>query len=407
MQKLVFVIGAAIVLGACKESKTQSENLHPRPSFPVKEVVLDNLKSPWSIAFITDTDALISEKGGNLLRVNLTDKSRAIIDGFPDDLANDTAGEKYKGGNNGIFDVVLDPNFSENNFVYVAYSARQDTAFTTKIIRGQLSGARLENVESLFVAAPFTENERYHFGGGLVFGLDGKLYATIGERLFTEKDQPDIPIAQNLSDQRGKIYRLNPDGSIPDDNPDFGEEAVPGIFALGIRAAQGLAVHPRTGEIWFSEHGTHQGDEINKLTAGANYGWPIHTTGKYRFADYDPPKMQDRSFTDPIWHWRHTVAPTGLSFYSGDEFPEWQDDLLVPGLSIGSLWRVNFRDNEIIGLETLFVNDRVRTRKVKQSPNGTLYILTDTNFTIIPGQGLIDHGGPDGQLIRIRNDVAD
>lgn len=407
MYKIIFIISVAILLGACKEAKTQrADNCHPLPSVPIKEVVLEDLKSPWSIAFINDTDALISEKGGNLLRVNLSNKTKVIITGFPDDLANDTKGEKYKGGNNGIFDVVLDPNFSENNFIYVAYSAYQDTAFTTKIIKGQLKGTGLEGVETLFVATPFTENERYHFGGGLLFGPDGKLYFTIGERLFTEKDQPDIPIAQNLSDKRGKIYRLNPDGSIPDDNPDFGEEAVPGIYALGIRAAQGLTVHSKTGEIWFSEHGTHQGDEINKLKAGANYGWPIHTTGKYRFADYDPPKMEDRSFTDPIWYWRHTVAPTGLTFYSGDEFPEWQGDLLVPGLSIGSLWRVNFDNGEIIGLETLFVNDRARTRKVTQSPNGTLYMLTDSNFSIIPGQGLVDHGGPDGQLIRIMNAAA-
>lgn len=401
---LLFGLG----LGGCKQNITQRvESVYPRMSAPVKEVVLDDLKSPWSIAFINDTDTLISEKGGNLLRVNLTNKSKAIITGFPDDLANDVKGEKYKGGNNGIFDVVIDPNFSTNNLIYAAYSARQGTAFTTKIIRGELHGTHLKNIQTLFEATPFTENELYHYGGGMTFGFDGKLYVTIGERLYTEEDQPDIPIAQNLSDRRGKIYRFNPDGSIPDDNPDFGEEAVPGIYAIGIRAAQGLTVHPRTGEIWFSEHGTHQGDEINKLTAGANYGWPIHTTGTYRYADYNPPKMNDRIFTDPIWYWRHTVAPTGLTFYSGDEFPEWQDDLLVPGLSIGSLWRVNFEKGEIIGLETLFVNDRVRTRKVKQSPNGTLYMLTDTSISIIPGQGLIDHGGPNGQLIRIRNAAAD
>lgn len=407
MHKLVFVILVTVVLAACKESKTQAaENSHPRPSLPVKDVVLDNLKSPWSIAFINDTDALISEKGGHLLRVNLTKTSKTIITGFPDDLANDTTGEAYKGGNNGIFDVVLDPNFSENNFIYVAYSARQGTAFTTKIIKGRLDGTDLQDVQTLFVATPFAENERYHYGGGLVFGPDGKLYITIGERLFTEKDQPNIPIAQNLSDRRGKIYRLNPDGSIPIDNPNFGAKAAPGIYALGIRAAQGLTVHPRTGEIWFSEHGTHQGDEINKLIAGANYGWPIHTTGRYRFADYTPPKMDDRSFTDPVWYWRQTVAPTGLTFYSGDEFPEWQDDLLVPGLSIGSVWRINFDDGEIIGLESLFVNDRARTRKIKQSPNGTLYMLTDTQFSIIPGKGVIDNGGPNGQLIRIRNSAV-
>lgn len=376
-------------------------------SLPQKEVILENLKSPWSIAFITDTDALISEKGGNLIRVNLLDKSRVILEGFPDDLANDTAGEKLAGGNNGIFDVLLDPNYKSNRHIYVAYSAREDTAFTTKVIRARLDANQLKDVKTLFVATPFTQNERYHFGGGMVFGTDGKLYITIGERLFTEADQPAIPIAQNLADKRGKIYRLNPDGSIPDDNPDFGGSAVPGMYAAGIRAAQGLALHPETGEIWFSEHGTQQGDEINKLKAGANYGWPIHTTGKYRAEDYTPPDMAERDFTAPVWYWRHTVAPTGLTFYRGDEFPEWHGDLLVPGLSIGSLWRVNFEQGQIIGLETLFVNDRVRTRKVKQSPNGTLYMLTDEQFTIIPGEGLINHGGPNGKLIRIRNSALD
>ncbi|MFK8016557.1 MAG: PQQ-dependent sugar dehydrogenase [Gammaproteobacteria bacterium] len=367
---------------------------------------MDNLKSPWSIAFISDLDALITEKGGNLLRVNLADGSRVIVDGFPDDLANESAGEKFVGGNNGLFDVILDPDYAINRRVYVAYSASQGSAFTTKVIRATLDGARLDDVETLFVATPYTDNERYHYGGGMVFGPDKKLYITIGERLFTEADQPAIPIAQNLADKRGKIYRLNPDGSIPSDNPDFGSEAVPGIYAVGIRAAQGLTVQPTSGDIWFSEHGTRQGDEINRLTAGANYGWPIHTTGGYRYADYDPPAMAQRVFTDPVWYWRQTVAPTGLTFYSGDEFPQWDGDLLVPGLSIGSLWRVNFENNEIVGLESLFVNDRARTRKVKQSPNGALYILTDKAISIIPGQGVVDHGGPDGQLIRIRNQAT-
>ncbi|MGB0905928.1 MAG: PQQ-dependent sugar dehydrogenase [Maricaulaceae bacterium] len=404
MRKLGLSFAAALLLGACAPSQTLTHlNAYPAPSVPVKDVVLDNLKSPWSIAFITDTDVLISEKGGHLLRADLEGKNTSIIEGFPGDVANETAGEDYAGGNNGIFDVLLDPDFSNNQYIYVAYSARQEAAYTTKIIRGRLTGNVLSDVETLFVAAPYTENETFHYGGGMVFGTDGKLYVTIGERLYSEENQPPIPIAQNLADRRGKIYRFNPDGSIPADNPDFGEGAVPGMYAAGIRAAQGLTVHPKTGEIWFSEHGTYRGDEINKLTAGANYGWPIHTTGDYRYGDYDPPKMEERTFTPPVWYWRHTVAPTGLTFYSGDEFPQWEGDLLVPGLSIGSLWRVNFEDGAIIGLETLMTNDRVRTRKVAQSPNGTLYMLADTHLTITPGVGVTDNGGPDGQLIRIRN----
>lgn len=402
MRSLIIVLFAALVFNACTHSP---DVLHSdvRPSVPVKEVVLDNLKSPWSIAFISDTDALITEKAGHLLRVNLLDKTRKIVEGFPSDLANETAAEDLAGGNNGMFDVVLDPDFSTNKLIYVSYSAYKDKAFTTKVIRGRLDDNRLSQVETLFVATPFTEEERYHYGGGLLFSSDRKLYITIGERLFSEVDQPEMPIAQDLTDRRGKIYRLNADGSIPSDNPDFGRSAAPGMYAAGIRAAQGLALHPQTGNIWFSEHGTRQGDEINKLIAGANYGWPVKTTGKYRFEGYAPPAMEERSFTPPVWFWRHTVAPTGLVFYSGTEFPQWQHDLLVPGLSIGSLWRMNFNGGEIISAESLFTNSRVRTRKVMQSPNGTLYMLTDTHFTIIPGQGITDNGGPNGQLIRIRN----
>jgi len=237
----------------------------------------------------------------------------------------------------------------------------------------------------------------------MVFGADGKLYITIGERLFSEENQPDIPIAQNLTDRRGKIYRLNPDGTIPEDNPDFGPEAVQGLYAVGIRAAQGLALHPVTKEIWFSEHGTRQGDEINRLIKGANYGWPVKTTGKYRYEGYTPPAMEGTDFTDPEWYWLQTVAPTGLTFYQGEEFPGWKNDLIVPGLSRGSLWRLNFEGTKITSVEELFIGDHVRTRKVAQSPDGKLYMLTDTEFTIIPGVRAINNGAPNGQLIRIKN----
>ena len=195
-----------------------------------------------------------------------------------------------------------------------------------------------------------------------------------------------MPIAQDLTDMRGKIYRLNSDGSIPTDNPDFGSDAVKGIYAAGIRAAQGLTVDPRTGNIWFTEHGTIQGDELNLLESGANYGWPIISTGRYR-GGYEPPKL-DREFTVPMWSWFKTIAPTGLTFYTGTEFPAWKDNLIVPGLSRGNFWRLVIEEDEIKSVEELFVDERDRTRKAVQSPDGQLYILTDE---------------ANGRIIRIKN----
>jgi len=380
---------------------------HPTATHPVKETVLEGLAHPWSMAFISEHEALISEKDGHLLKVNLLTKQKFIIKNFPDDLAVKLTidASKYEAGiypasltgrtgsfNMGIFDVVLDPNFVTNNFVYIAYAAQKDDTFATKVIRAVLTGNALSDVRSLFVADPFTPGA-WHFGGGLVFANDGKLIITIGERLFNEINQPAMPIAQNLQDKRGKIHRINSDGTIPSDNPTFiskgsGNQAISSIYAMGIRAAQGLTVNPYSGSIWFTEHGTNQGDEINILKKGANYGWPIKTSGTYRYSDYKPPALPERTFSDPIWHWRQTVAPTGLIFYTGDEFPAWKNNLFVSGLSRGSLWRITIDGEVVKSMEELFVDDRVRSRKVIQSPQGKLYILTDED---------------NGKIIRIRN----
>lgn len=348
----------------------------PHPIVPVnpqKEVVMEGFKRPWSMAFLSEEEVLISEKEGDLVKVNLSKKEKIKIQGFPTDLEDSLGGF---GDNTGKFDILLHPDFKTNKFVYLSYVAKSNKSRTTKIVRAVLEKDALQDIKVLFVAEPFT-HERFHYGGGMTFGKDGKLYFTIGERLFNEKDEPALPIAQNVEDRRGKIYRINDDGSIPNDNPDFGKNAVAGLYAIGIRAAQGLAVEPITHKIWFSEHGTHQGDEINVLGAGANYGWPNVTTGKYRFEGFKPVVIEGAKYTDPSWSWMHTVAPTGLTFYTGSEFPAWKNSLIVPGLSRGSLWRLTVEGEKVIQSEELFVHDRVRARKVIQSPSGRLYLLTD------------------------------
>lgn len=385
--KRILVLLSLYYLGCTPvNEKVAVDNFHPQ-----KKLVLEGLKRPWSAAFLSDDLAILAEKDGHLLKVNLLTKEKIKIKGFPSDLMDtitinskahapgsfprDADGKRIK-YNAGIFDVVLHPDFKTNNTLYVSYVSQQGQLSTTKVISAVLENDSLTQVRPILVAEPYTEG-LFHYGGGMAFGADSKLYITVGERLFSEINQPPMPIAQDLTDTRGKIYRLNADGSIPADNPDFGKEAVPGIYAAGIRATQGITLNKKTGALWFTEHGTNQGDEINLLKAGANYGWPVKTTGSYRGLEYEPPALENRVFTDPKWYWLQTVAPTGLTFYTGDEFPQWKDNLIIPGLSRGSLWRVVIQDETITSLEELFVHDRVRTRKVVQSPEGKLYLLTD------------------------------
>lgn len=351
---------------------------------PVKETILEGLKRPWSIAFMSEDEVLISEKEGDLIKYNLLKKEKIRIQGFPTDLEDSLSGF---GDNTGKFEVLLDPDFKNNKYIYLSYAAKAANGRTTKIIRAVLENDSLQQIKVLFVAEPYTW-ERVHYGGGMIFGNDGKLYFTIGERIFTEKDEPVVPIAQNIEDKRGKIYRINPDGTTPKDNPDFGDKTTPGLYATGIRAAQGLTLDSNTNKIWFSEHGTQQGDEINVLKAAANYGWPMKTTGKYRFAEFAPKPIPGNTYTGPVWSWLHTVAPTGLVFYSGNEFAAWNRNLLIGGLSRGSLWRMVIEGETIKNAEELFTDDRERIRKVVQSPMGKLYILSDDL---------------NGKLIRIRN----
>jgi len=375
-----------LVITAFFSCKQEDRKISPTKAKPEKVVILDSLLHPWSIEFFTETDVLITEKDGNLIRANLETNEKKVITGFPNDLVDSIRVKDFR-DNSGIFEVIKHPEFVSNNLVYVSYAAENETGYTTKIIRGKLQTDALTDVQTIFLADPY-RFDLFHYGGGMTFGADGKLYFTIGERYYNETDQPKLPIAQDLKDKRGKIHRINDDGSIPNDNPKFGNEAIPSIYAIGIRAAQGITLNRKTGDIWFSEHGSVQGDELNILKPGANYGWPVKTSGEYRNKDYRPPKMDNETFTDPVHYWLQTIAPTGLTFYTGKEFPHWNGDIILSGLSRGSLWRIQLDDDEVISVEELFLHDRVRSRKVAMSPNGKLYMLTDEK---------------NGKLIEIKN----
>ncbi len=380
-----YIIGIVLlVMVGCQDQVNQKST--NTPIVPIKEVVFEGLNRPWSIVFPNENEAIVTEKNGDMVLVDLIAKTKRTIKGFPADLT-DSIGAVHFGDNSGIYEVLLHPEYAKNQKIYFSYAAKKPgVGKTTKFVQAALVQDSITAVKTILVAEPYSDIN-YHYGGGMAIGVDGKLYLTVGERLFWEHDEPEIPIAQDVSDPRGKIHRFNLDGSIPSDNPNFGEDAVPSIFASGIRNTQGIALQPKTGKLWFTEHGTIQGDEINLLEAGANYGWPNRTTGRLRSKDYRPPELDDVTFTDPVWFWPHTVAPTGLCFYTGDEFPNWKNNLFVPGLSRGSLWRFRIEGDTIKSAEELFLDERVRSRKVAQSPQGKLYLLTDEE---------------DGKIIRIK-----
>jgi len=366
----VFLVGIAVSNG-----QTMPPIGEKQPVPYKRTTAVEGLAHPWSMAFLTEDEVLLTEKDGWLKRIHLPSKRQTIIAGFPKDKA-DSIRKTDPRDNTGLFEVLLDPAYRQNGWVYVSYAAKSGEGTALKVIRGKIANDSLQSIETLLEVTPYRK-DLFHYGGGMLFGKDGKLYITAGERYYNETDQPALPVAQDVTDRRGKIYRINPDGSIPADNPDLGTNAVKGCYAIGIRAAQGLTLNPFTGAVWFSEHGSTQGDEINVLRPGANYGWPIQTTGGYRNKTYAPPQLTGRTYTEPVWHWDETVAPTGLAFYTGPEFKNWQGNLLVAGLSKGSLWRLTVDGDKVTAAERLFEQQPVRLRKVIQSPGGRLYLLTD------------------------------
>ncbi|MEM6765125.1 MAG: PQQ-dependent sugar dehydrogenase, partial [Bacteroidota bacterium] len=216
---LLYINILLLLAVACQPTPKEPEALTP-----TRITIIDSLKHPWSMAFLTEEEVIVSEKDGNLLRVKLDTKEKFTIQGFPSDLV-DSIRVKDGRDNSGIFEVVCHPDFRENSLVYVSYAAEGVGGSTTQVIRARLENDSLKEVSVILAAQPYSK-DLFHYGGGMTFGSDGKLYVTVGERYYNEIDQPVLPVAQDVMDRRGKIYRLHPDGSIPEDNPDFGEEAV-------------------------------------------------------------------------------------------------------------------------------------------------------------------------------------
>ena len=352
---------------------------------------LAKLSEPWGMSFLPDGRLLVTEKPGRL-RIFADGKLSEPIGGLPKI-------DYYQQG--GLLDVEIDPNFPGNQLVYIYYveaaevqprGARDpgDKRFgefndTTDVMlkggavaRGRLEGNALRNVKVIWRQYPKTIG-RGHFGGRLVFAEDGKLFITSGDRMRFEP-------AQDPANNLGKIVRINPDGTIPKDNPFISRRgARPDIWSIGHRNPLGSAINPVSKKFWMHEMGPWNGDEINIPEPSKNYGWPTVSNGD----NYDGSKIPDHpartQFSSPAYYWHPAISPSGMTFYTADLFPDWKNNLLLGGLSSESLFRLTLEGNVIKSEERIFLQKRIRD--VIQAPDGSVLLLTDYK---------------DGELLRVR-----
>lgn len=328
------------------------------------ETVAEGLEFPWSMAFLPDGNMLVSEREGRLRLIESGTMRADAISGLPDILV------ERQGG---LLGLAVHPDFASNRLVYFAYAEGRANANHTALARGRLSddASTLESVETLF-RVNFDKERGFHFGGRLQFLPDGTLLLTLGDGGL-HRDE-----AQNLGNHLGSVIRLNDDGTVPFDNPFASARgAQPEIYSYGHRNVQGITINPQTGSVWAHEHGARGGDEINILEAGNNYGWPLITYG----INYNGTPVSDATHGEgleqPIWFWDPSIAPSGLTFYTGDGFANWQGDAFVGALAGSMLVRLEVEGDRIISREELLVERGERIRDVATGPDGNLYLLTD------------------------------
>ena len=326
----------------------------------------EKLGNPWAVIPLPDGRLLITDKKGSM---QIRDASGALvktITGLP---------EVDAGGQGGLLDVALDPNFSKNKMIYWSFSEKQPGGNLMAVAKGELdeAGSKVNNVVVIFRATPALKGG-LHFGSRLVFDKDGNLFVSTGERSILEGRKQ----AQWLNSGLGKIFKITKEGKPAPGNPFVNQkDAMPEIYAYGIRNAQSLDIHPATGELWEAEFGPRGGDELNIIKKGKNYGWPTITYGlEYSGAKVGDGIQQKEGMEQPIYYWDPVLSPGGMTFYKGNTIPEWKNNLFIGGLSSLHIARLVIENNKVVGEERLLTDKRERFRDVAYF-NGMLYTVTD------------------------------
>jgi glucose/arabinose dehydrogenase len=342
----------------------------PSPAKKVQvkvETVAKGLAHPWGLAFLRDGRMLVTERPGRMRLVGKDGQLSPPLEGVPPVVAQ---------GQGGLLDVTLAPDFGTSNIIFFVYSEPRKDGNGTTVTRARLvldgNRGRLEDLNAIFRQVP-SKSSNLHFGSRLVFASDGTLFVTLGERFHFMQE------AQDLDSHLGKIVRINPDGSVPKDNPFVGRQgAKPEIWSYGHRNIQSAAIHPETGRLWTVEHGARGGDEINIPEAGKNYGWPLISYGRHYSGAKIGVGTSKEGMEQPIYYWDPSIAPSGALFYTGDLVPEWKGNLFVGALVLEHLNRLVLDGQKVVAEQRLLANLGERIRDVRQGPDGALYVLTDS-----------------------------
>lgn len=361
----------AVALVACRAEQVPAQGpgqASPQPAPTSGAVAVDTvaggLERPWGLEILPDGRFLVTENPGRLRIVAPDGTLSAPIRGVPTVVSR---------GQGGLLDVALDPSFATNRVIYLSYSEPgSDGNVGTSVARAELGDSSLTNVSVIYRQIPKVAGGN-HFGSRIAFREDGTLFITQGDRA-NYRDQ-----AQDLSSGIGKIVRINSDGSIPTDNPFVGRsDALPEIWSYGHRNVQSAAIDPATGRLWTVEHGANGGDELNQPESGKNYGWPVISYGR----EYDGTKIGVGTAQDgmeqPVYYWDPVIAPSGMAFYTGDAFPDWKGSILIGSMKPRGLVRLSMSGGKVVSEERYIGDLNERIRDVRQGPDGSVYVITDS-----------------------------
>ena len=374
---------ATLVLAACSSIENDTATII-RTAFHDFSVdtVTGGLVHPFSMVFTPEGDLLVTERPGRLRII----RDDVLIDdpvaGLPEILAIGQGAMPQDGREQaGMRDLILHPDFAENRLLYLSYTKPgADSLGNIAVVRGRLEDDRLSDVEEIFHADAFGNgsDRSSQWGGRLALDGKGYLFITIGDRQWPSEGDLSAHPSQSLVNHNGTTIRLHEDGRVPEDNPFVGQEGVhPEIWTYGHRNAQGLAIHPETGDVWLNEHGPQGGDELNLIRPGLNYGWPIVGFGvNYRTGIAIHSATLQAGMEPPVHIWVPSIGVTGMLFYTGTAFPDWQGDMIVASLRGEQLVRLTLNEQQVARQETL-INGIGRIRDVRQGPNGIIYLAMD------------------------------
>jgi glucose/arabinose dehydrogenase len=348
------------------EGQTRNTAVVTRSAYEGK-VLTSSLKRPWGIAALPDGRFMITEMEGNMRIVTASGTVGEPIKGVP---------KVYAAGQGGLLGICIDPAFASNRMVYWAFSQSIGDESLTSVAKGRLSADEksLENVSVIYQATP-SHKGTLHFGGRVLIAKDGNLFLSTGER----SDKVTRPKAQDLNSGLGKIIRITKDGKPATGNPFAATvNARPEVYSYGHRNVQGIALHPETGDLWETEFGPRGGDEVNRIVAGKNYGWPTITYGiEYGGGKVGDGIQQKAGLEQPVYYWDPVISPSGISFYTGKQIAEWKNNLFVSSLSGMHICRLVIENNKVTGEERLLSSENQRFRDITEGADGALYAVTD------------------------------